>query len=325
MSIVYFCPVLASPSGGVKVIYQHSELLERNGIPSQVVHPENRSYRCRWFDNNTSIRSDGNIDAKVDFVVVPEVWAANGGEHFCQSGVSFAIFVQNGYFMRHGVGDRDHSALRAAYECSSLILSISEDTTEVVKFKYPGIDETKIVRLVPGIQPTYLPGVKEKIISFMPRKLREHSDFVAFLVADLLPPEWTIVPIDGMTERDVVAVLARSSIFLSFCDQEGLGLPPLEAAFCGNLVVGYTGQGADEYFEEPVFHRIENGDFVAFARAILRAVEDVESGVFRDSRLTHQTERLRSRYSLGAAVGPLLAFGRRADTLCGGRIASNCG
>ena len=322
MSILYFCPVLATPSGGVRVIYQHSELLERNGIPSQVVHPEDSSYRCRWFDSKTSIRRGSNVDPTGDFVVVPEVWAANGGKHFHQSGVSFAIFVQNGYLMRHGVGDLGRSELRAAYEHASLILSISEDTTKVITLKYPGIDKSKIVRLLPGIQPGFSPGVKEKIISFMPRKLREHSEVVTYLVADLLPPDWKIVPIDAVTENDVARLLARSSIFMSFCDQEGLGLPPLEAAFSGNLVVGYTGQGANEYFAEPVFRRIENGDFIAFTRAVLQSIEDVEKGILRDPGLVHQTEQLRNDYSLNAAVGPLLAFGRRAESCRSGGARS---
>lgn len=50
---------------------------------------------------------------------------------------------------------------------------------------------------------------------------------------------------------------------------------PLEAAFCGNAVVGYTGQGAREYFEQPIFKTIESGNIRAFVMAMIVTIAEV--------------------------------------------------
>lgn len=47
-----------------------------------------------------------------------------------------------------------------------------------------------------------------------------------------------------------------SRIFLSFSDLEGLGLPPIEAALCGNYVIGYHGGGGREYWRAPTLSRL---------------------------------------------------------------------
>src|SRR3954452_219818 len=82
---------------------------------------------------------------------------------------------------------------------------------------------------------------------------------------------WEVVPIHGRSEREVADILRTSTIFLSFSQREGFGLPPLEALACGCAVVGYTGFGGREFFRPPFAIAIEDGDVVAFARA----VEDV--------------------------------------------------
>ena len=51
-----------------------------------------------------------------------------------------------------------------------------------------------------------------------------------------------------------------SEIFLSFSNLEGIGIPPVEAALSGNKVIGYTGGGGIEYWKEPIFTKIENGE-----------------------------------------------------------------
>ena len=40
-----------------------------------------------------------------------------------------------------------------------------------------------------------------------------------------------------------------ATIFLTFSNQEGFGLPPVEAMACGCLVVGYHGHGGKEFLK----------------------------------------------------------------------------
>ena len=77
----------------------------------------------------------------------------------------------------------------------------------------------------------------------MPRRLSQHSEQVCFLLKQYIPPDWRILPINNKSELEVAELLSISAIFMSFSDQEGYGLPPLEAALSGNIVVGYSGQG----------------------------------------------------------------------------------
>ena len=50
-------------------------------------------------------------------------------------------------------------------------------------------------------------------------------------------------------------------------------MPPVEAAIAGNKVIGYTGEGGKEYWHEPVFTEIQNGDFSKFIIEILKFVK----------------------------------------------------
>ena len=51
-------------------------------------------------------------------------------------------------------------------------------------------------------------------------------------------------------------------------------MPPLEAAIAGNKVIGYTGGAGKEYWEEPIFTKINNGDIFNFCQKILDSLEE---------------------------------------------------
>jgi glycosyltransferase involved in cell wall biosynthesis len=98
------------------------------------------------------------------------------------------------------------------------------------------------------------PGSKsdEKITNaYMPRKNKEEFD----LIMKIMPPlyrnghhaaiEW--LPIDGMSENNVIAALQKTDIFLALSKDEGFGLPPFESSLCGCLIVGYHGRGGKEW------------------------------------------------------------------------------
>ena len=50
-------------------------------------------------------------------------------------------------------------------------------------------------------------------------------------------------------------------------------MPPIEAASLGNLVVGYTGEGGKEYWKEPIFTVIKNGEFLKFTNEIIKFIK----------------------------------------------------
>lgn len=310
MEITFICPAMSKPTGGVKVIYKFAELLGANGVKASVLHPGDSSFACTWFEHEAPLRRGRPLKAPDDFAVVPEVWALTYAEKFYKAKISYAIFVQNGYLISWGVKSSEYFRLRSAYETAKVVMSISEDTTQMIMTAFPDLDRTKIVRLYPHIGREFRGIRKTKWISYMPRKLTEHSQKLSFYLSSHLPPNWSLVAVQNRSEQEVAKVFARSSIFLSFCDQEGIALPPLEAALSGNLVIGYTGQGAKEYFSPPNFQEIQNGDFQSFVRAVIEGVEGVEDGLLDRNDFLAGINALRDEYGPENELRHLLEFAK---------------
>ena len=319
MSISYLCPATDTPVGGIKVMYRHSEMLSRHGIASDVCHPHDPAFACSWFAHAATLRRDHSFDVQSDFLVIPEIWAAPFAARCLAVGLRYAVFVQNGYRIYQGADERGEAGLEQAYAGASLVLSISHDTTRLLQRKYPGLPGERLLRLLPGVGEAF--GVaprKRRQIAYMPRKLPEHAANVCFLLRGVLGEGWSLRAIDGLAEPQVAAVLAESAIFLSFSELEGLSLPPMEAALSGNLVVGYTGQGSGEYFEQPLFREVVRGDIPGFVDAVRQAMHDVDSGLLGSQAVGAQVRSLAARYSSRSAQDLVLAFGRRVAGLLGG-------
>ena len=91
----------------------------------------------------------------------------------------------------------------------------------------------------------------------MSRKLPNHSSLLLFYLRNLLPNNWKIIPLRNMSEASLFKTLGKSKIFLSFSSFEGIGIPPIEAALCGNKVIGYTGGGGVEYWKGKIFIKLK--------------------------------------------------------------------
>ena len=293
MRITYLCPSISTPTGGIKVIYRHAEILASLDFDSAVLHPDDRTFRCRWFRNNTRFRDADVFSPKDDFIIIPEVWAGRFGPRIVELGIDFAVLVQGGYLM---LDDVANSA--AVYREANFVCAISEDTRELISLSIPGIDQKKIIRLKPSISEKFIrKKEKTRTIAFMPRRLESHATHIGNLLKPYLPAGWNLLPIHDRTEDEVAEILSKTSIFLSFSYQEGLAFPPMEAAASGNIVVGYTGEGGKEYFRHPVFRAIPHGDYRAFVSAALSAIKDIENNAIFNAEYAHQIEELKLNYS----------------------------
>jgi predicted nuclease of predicted toxin-antitoxin system len=292
--LVFMCHPIKKAVGGVKVIYRHAELAHRllqpMGHSASVLHPNTWFFRVKWFENEVRIRRkffkwrwmgkpslsdlEGCFDPSRHLVVIPELWARKYGDQLARMGVTYAIYVQNGYYINKG----DPVVLDVAYAGARCILTVSEDATRCVAMAFPAA-EPKILRVHCFVNAKRFNAdrPKENLITYMPRKLADHSSKVLFFLRNHLPAHWRIQAIDGMNEAGVADLLQRSKIFMSFSHFEGLGLPPIEAALSGNQVIGYTGQGGKEYWMPEIFEAIESGDVVGFAQAVLRKVQALEA------------------------------------------------
>lgn len=272
-NIVYFCPRINRPSGGIKVIHRHSEIINALGGSSEIYYDRPvEDDRVDWFRHEAKIRGEYSFDAAKDLVILAESVVFDSWRKLRDAGVEYGMFVQNGYLITESIS---HHEARECYADAKFIICISEDAVRCVSQFFPEhID--KVIRVIYSVDShLFRPGEKENLITYMPRKMKLHSSVLVPWIEGRLPDGWRIEPIDNLPEDGVAKVLGRSKIFLAFSDFEGLPVPPVEAALAGNFVIGYTGQGGREYWTPPIFEQVESGDIVGFMSAVLKKVDDI--------------------------------------------------
>ena len=57
---------------------------------------------------------------------------------------------------------------------------------------------------------------------------------------------------------------------------EGLGAPPIEAAKEGNKIIGYTGEGGNEYWKKPIFTKINSGEITTYVNKIIKKIYELK-------------------------------------------------
>lgn len=298
-------------TGGDKVIYKQSALINQMGLKqvrSQVLHAENTDFQHQWFDHSTTFRKDTKLNPRTDFIILPEIMVVPHASLLSKLGIRYGIFVQNGYSLSIPLFISDYDVLKEAYQNAEIILSISDDTSDCLKLIFPDL-ASKVQRLFCSVDLDKFKtdNKKENLITYMPRKLAKHADLVNFFLRENLPKNWKLQSIHGVSETRVAEVLSKSKIFLSFSELEGLSLPPIEAALSGNLVIGYTGEAAREYWRNPIFTEINCGDIKSFIKEILAKINVLESEELTDDFANIQAF-LANRYSKEAEIQSINKF-----------------
>ena len=132
----------------------------------------------------------------------------------------------------------------------------------------------------------------------MPRKMGQHSSRVINELNRLIPSEWKIRALDGLSEIEIADNLSESIIFLAFSEFEGLPVPPVEAALSGNIVIGYHGQGGREYWIEPNFIEIQQGDIQAFVEKTLEQINSIELNKLNLEEINHNIKKTQDYFSV---------------------------
>ncbi len=301
-NIIFISHSEKRPSGGAKIIYRYSEYINNvRNFSSEVVHikknklskfvnsfkkrlKKNHKYESgwqlkdiktennfdyKWFKHGVKVRKNFKFNKHKDFVIIPEIFAHLAQDLLIKKKIEYGIFVQNGYVIN---STNNESKLKIAYDNAKFILSYSNNISECIKLKFPGL-KTKIIKTSCSIElkKNNLNG-KKNLITYMSRKLPFHSQLVLNYLKPHLSKNWKIVNLNGLSEIQTYKFLKKSKIFLSFSSFEGLGLPPAEAALAGNYVVGYTGEGGAEYWSKPLFTKIDSGNIVLFVKTIIKKI-----------------------------------------------------
>ena len=168
----------------------------------------------------------------------------------------------------------DFNKIKNSYKNSKIILSDSEYSIKCLKEMFPEF-KNKILRINFSIdKKKFKISKKINLITYMPRKLANHSNLLLFYLKNLLPKNWKILPLINISEKYLIKNLSKSKIFLSFSNLEGIGIPPIEAALSGNKVIGYTGGGGSEYWKGKIFKKVENGEIADFGKKVLKEINN---------------------------------------------------
>jgi glycosyltransferase involved in cell wall biosynthesis len=285
VTIYFLTPENNKPSGGVKVIYRHTDILNRNGIDAAVLHQQ-RGFRAKWFDNATRINYLPDIRIRQsDYLVIPEVYGPNiikiGTLPNIEPGVKKVIFNQGCYntFLGYSFDSIYSGNLETPYTMHDEFIAaivVSENSRDYLQFMAPAL---KIFRVHNSIDPDLfsLSAPTNRQICFCPDKHAEDAlQVLAILQLRGVLDNYKIVPITGMPEQQVADVMRESSFFLSTGYHEGFGLPPAEAIACGCIVIGYDGMGGREYFRDEFTYPVPLGDIIAFATTVEKVVKEFE-------------------------------------------------
>ncbi len=305
--IVYLSPDVNTPVGGIKVIYRHAEALAAMGCDAHVMHSA-PGFRCDWFPHRASVLNLSELRA-TDIVVVPELMARFSAQ-LIELKIPYVMFVQNGYLV---LPSAEPEALRACYRNAALVLSISEDTSNMVLSLFPELAGRVLRQTYTVDRSKFTPGTKEPLVTYMPRKLPMHSaNVVPWLAAEF--PHWQFMALHGISEDQVAQAMRRSRVFLAFSDFEGCPVPPIEAALSGNLVLGYPGWGGEEYWDEPNFRAVDVGDIRGFVRQF-HEIDALMKKPQVDALLAPGIEKLAARYDAATELGWLRRLAERLDLL----------
>ena len=335
-NIIFFIDAQKGASGGGKVIYQYSNYIESlAGYSSSIIHVKKKrlgkiltsinkkfkgrfdnekyygwnfkdltvkkNYYFSWFNIKIKTKNDLLFDKKKDFIILPEMFAHFACDFCIKENIPYAIFVQNGYSI---FPTNNISKLNLAYRKAKYILSYSRDIKECVSLAYPNVKK-KIIDVKYSIDFKKFKKVKKKnIITYMPRKLKKHSELVISFLKNYLPKKWKVKPLINLSDKEVYKNLAESKIFLAFSELEGLPLPPVEAAISGNKVIGYTGEGGKEYWKKPIFIEVNSSEIKDFCRKILTNL-NLKNFIKKSSK---QRKKLSSMFSLNAEHNAIKKF-----------------
>lgn len=301
-TVYYLCPDYPHPSGGIRTIYRHVDILNAAGRDAAVLHHSD-GYACRWFEHSTRILGAPSVQlSSQDVLVVPEIYGP-----FLQElprEPRLVVFNQNAYLSFEHV--RSRSAI--SYDVFDAALTVSEDSAEFLRFAFPGL-EVSIVDY--AIDPDVFRPTSEvpaKRLALMPRKRPEDARQILWLLGERLCG-WEVVPIENASESDTAALLRGSPLFLALGWREGFGLPPAEAMASGCYVVGFSGFGGRELFDPSFSKPVEDGDVLAAARELaeLLSLYERQPGAVREAGL-RAAGKVRERYSLGRQAEAVLAF-----------------
>lgn len=331
--LLFICPDNNKPAGGVKQIYRQVDVLNAHGYDAQIVHGI-KNFKVNWFENSTKVLWNPEVAALAsyspkslkkrlkeslkktvepqsnsktkklvvnddDIFVFPEFYGKDLNKSFTRN--KAVVYNQNCYYSFRGYGINFSKQFTSIYNQDRLlgVIVASEDAQLYLK----SCINKPVYRVKYGMDAAVFSYCKTKKqqIAFMPRKLREDSEQILnILNLKGKLNGWNVVSISGMNEAEVAQVLKDSAVFLSFNHREGFGMPPAEAMSCGCIVVGYSGQGGNEYLLPEISYKVPQRNIKAFVNILEEVLCEFNSNPEKMRWIGEQASSyIQDNYSMG--------------------------
>lgn len=312
--VYYLCPDSNAPSGGIRTIYQHVDVLNSIGIDASVVH-HRRGFACTWFKHQTKVIAASEVTlTPMDLLVFPELYVPYLKE--IPAGPRLIVFNQGTYV--NFSGRQSVSSWRYCVDSSKLeaILVVSLDNEEYIRYAFPGVRTERIRNSIDSRVFYPATDLPLRRIAVMPRLRGKGlcTQVLGLLALRGALDDWEVVNIDERSQEETAEILRSAAIFLSFSEREGFGLPPAEAMACGCYVVGFTGLGGREFFYPGLCSPVEEGNVLALAKAAEDAMRNFDSDASSIRELALKASSLvRDEYSFEKQLCELRNFFKSID------------
>ena len=317
--VLVICPDWRGASGGVAVLYEAADILRSEGWPTFLLHPSPdgmyQHYRGKYptayapelhlagmgmASRRNRItarmraglgRTLGPIERRVaitsdDVLIVPEFLLDGIVSLYPEA--RKVIFVQNPFLYMDAV----QRCYRMGLDPLKGVvghLGVSDNCADAIDMI--GSPCSLRVTVSPNLVLFPYQAQKERRIAFMPRKRPEEAAIMERLLhARGRLRDFELRSIDREGQDVVAREVGRSALFVSLLKHESLGFPAMEAMAAGCYVVGFTGHGGDEYFDETVGLPVREDDIAALVRGI-------EDAVARWCDQPHEVDVIRQRAS----------------------------
>ncbi len=309
MRIFYFCPDLNFPSGGMKRIHRHVQVLVENGYAAAVLHHRS-GFAYPWRDGPVPVCAMEKLDGLTaeDVVVIPE-----GFPLLMKNwrGVEKVVLALNPV---HIFEDLPRGETWKDYGIQ-WVMTPSMTIRSLVQWSM-GIHRVLLLSASADETVFYCPPEGKRLeAAYIPRK-----DTVTPLVEKMLRarggPSGSVpfVRLKNLTTDQYARRLRRASFFVTTSTAEGVHRSVLEAMACGCICIGFDGLGAGDYIvpegRRQNFVRVAAMDFISLAKAFDSLVEQTRANDPRIARIRENAMETASRFTVAAEAESILDFWR---------------
>lgn len=277
MRIFYLCPDFSKPSGGIKRLYRHVEILRENSYDAYIMHI-NEGFKLHWFESPAPIvytRDLAQLHSE-DVLVLTEGLSTVMKQVKPLQFRKVVIALSFAYIFEHmpiGENWKDYGI--------HWVMASTKTIKDLVQWSM-GIENVYIIKSsVDNIMFHYEPDVKKQQITYIKRK-----DTLSPIVEKILKArsacsdEPDFIAIENLKLQNYAQVLKQSQIYLTTSIHEGINLSVLEAMACGCVCIGFDGVGGREFIvesgEQQNFVRAENVNFIDLAMKLAGLMEMIK-------------------------------------------------